>query len=44
MAEDDGDALRSAAMTVATEVESLVPTFPHDDAASWHCSNSAGPA
>lgn len=43
LAEDDGDASRLAAMTMAIEVESLVPTFPHDDAASWHCSSSAGP-
>lgn len=43
LAEDDGDAFRSAAMTVAIEVESSVPTFPHGDAASWHCSSSAGP-
>lgn len=43
LAEDDGDASRLAAMTMAIEVESLVPTFPHGDAASWHCSSSAGP-
>lgn len=43
LAEDDDDAFHSAAMTVAIEVESLVPTFPHGDAASWHCSSSVGP-